>query len=55
MFRIAATVIDPIWPYGTAAAAAQLDCVSALAAGAGNDTTVASCSEHTYQYSVILL
>lgn len=51
-FQIAATAEDPLWPYGTAAANAQLDCVSALAAGANNDSTVKTCSEHTYQYSV---
>ncbi|KAG7448585.1 uncharacterized protein BT62DRAFT_929673 [Guyanagaster necrorhizus] len=51
-FQIAATADDPLWPYGTAAADAQLDCVSALAAGANNDSTVKTCSEHTYQYSV---
>ncbi|KAK0458968.1 glycoside hydrolase family 79 protein [Desarmillaria tabescens] len=51
-FQIAATAEDPLWPYGTAAANAQLDCVSALAVGANNDSTVKTCSEHTYQYSV---
>ncbi|KAJ7593066.1 glycoside hydrolase family 79 protein [Mycena floridula] len=51
-FQVAATADDPLWPYGTAAGSAQLDCVSALAAGANKDGTVLSCSEHTYQYSV---
>ncbi|KAK0203758.1 glycoside hydrolase family 79 protein [Desarmillaria ectypa] len=51
-FQIAATAEDPLWPYGTAAANAQLDCVSVLAVGANNDSTVKTCSEHTYQYSV---
>ncbi|KAJ7727302.1 glycoside hydrolase family 79 protein [Mycena maculata] len=52
MFQIAATAMDPLWPYNTTAARAQLDCASALAAGADSDGTVKSCSEHTYQYSV---
>ena len=52
MFQVAATAEDPFWPYGTPAAAQQLDCVSALAAGANNASTVKWCSEHTYQYSV---
>ncbi|KAF9069212.1 glycoside hydrolase family 79 protein [Rhodocollybia butyracea] len=51
-FQLAATANDPLWPYNTPAADAQLDCVSALAAGADNDNTVEWCSEHTYQYSV---
>ncbi|KAF5375591.1 hypothetical protein D9757_008506 [Collybiopsis confluens] len=51
-FQLAATAEDPLWPYNTSAANAQLDCVSALAAGADNASTVESCSEHTYQYSV---
>ncbi|KAF9031715.1 glycoside hydrolase family 79 protein [Hymenopellis radicata] len=51
-FQIAATAEDPIWPYGTAAGDAALDCVSALKAGANNESTTKWCSEHTYQYSV---
>ncbi|KAJ7650359.1 glycoside hydrolase family 79 protein [Roridomyces roridus] len=52
MFQIAATAEDPLWPYNASGASSQLDCVSALAAGANGDNTVLSCSEHTYQYSV---
>ncbi|KAL0580465.1 hypothetical protein V5O48_001535 [Marasmius crinis-equi] len=51
-FQIGATVEDPLWPYNTPAANAQLDCVSALKAGANANNTVKLCSEHTYQYSV---
>ncbi|KIK63165.1 glycoside hydrolase family 79 protein [Collybiopsis luxurians FD-317 M1] len=51
-FQLAATADDPLWPYNTPAANAQLDCVSALAAGADNASTAEWCSEHTYQYSV---
>ncbi|KAH9481455.1 Beta-glucuronidase [Psilocybe cubensis] len=51
-FQIAATVEDPIWPYDTPGASSALDCVSALAAGSNKDNVVATCSEHTYQYSV---
>ncbi|KAJ3838321.1 glycoside hydrolase family 79 protein [Lentinula raphanica] len=51
-FQLAATADDPLWPYNTPAADAQLDCVSALAAGVDNASTVEWCSEHTYQYSV---
>ncbi|KAJ3727963.1 glycoside hydrolase family 79 protein [Lentinula raphanica] len=51
-FQVAATADDPLWPYNTPAADAQLDCVSALAAGVDNASTVEWCSEHTYQYSV---
>ncbi|KAF8896256.1 hypothetical protein BD779DRAFT_1668080 [Infundibulicybe gibba] len=51
-FRIAATVEDPLWPYDAPGAKSQLDCVSALAAGANQARVVGSCSEHTYQYSV---
>ncbi|KAF7312337.1 Glycoside hydrolase family 79 protein [Mycena indigotica] len=52
MFQIAATAEDPLWPYTASGASSQLDCVSALAAGASSAGTVKSCSEHTYQYSV---
>ncbi|KAE9407770.1 glycoside hydrolase family 79 protein [Gymnopus androsaceus JB14] len=52
IWELAATAVDPLWPYDTPAADAQLDCVSALAAGADNASTVEWCSEHTYQYSV---
>ncbi|THV03197.1 glycoside hydrolase family 79 protein [Dendrothele bispora CBS 962.96] len=52
MFQLGATAEDPLWPYNTPAANAQLDCVSALAAGANDNNTVRYCSEHTYQYSV---
>ncbi|KAK7454628.1 hypothetical protein VKT23_011381 [Stygiomarasmius scandens] len=52
MFQLGATAEDPLWPYNTPAANAQLDCVSALAAGANDENTVRYCSEHTYQYSV---
>ncbi|KAJ3787024.1 glycoside hydrolase family 79 protein [Lentinula aff. detonsa] len=51
-FQLAATADDPLWPYNTAAADAQLDCVSALDAGVDDADTVEWCSEHTYQYSV---
>ncbi|KAG6831804.1 hypothetical protein H0H92_007481 [Tricholoma furcatifolium] len=51
-FQVGATAIDPLWPYNTTAAESQLDCVSALAAGADRDDVVSTCSEHTYQYSV---
>ncbi|KAJ3856086.1 glycoside hydrolase family 79 protein [Lentinula lateritia] len=51
-FQLAATADDPLWPYNTIAADAQLDCVSALAAGVDDANTVEWCSEHTYQYSV---
>ncbi|KIY44025.1 glycoside hydrolase family 79 protein [Fistulina hepatica ATCC 64428] len=51
-FQLGATADDPLWPYGTEEANAQVDCVSALAAGANNASTVKLCSEHTYQYSV---
>ncbi|KAG7093744.1 hypothetical protein E1B28_007395 [Marasmius oreades] len=51
-FQIAATAEDPLWPFDAPGADRQLDCVSALKAGANNDKTVRSCSEHTYQYSV---
>ncbi|KAJ4476206.1 glycoside hydrolase family 79 protein [Lentinula aciculospora] len=51
-FQLAATAEDPLWPYDTPAADAQLDCVSALAAGVDDGNTVEWCSEHTYQYSV---
>ncbi|KAG6918630.1 hypothetical protein DXG01_012749 [Tephrocybe rancida] len=51
-FQIAATVDDPLWPYDAPGASSQLDCVSALAAGANSGGVVRSCSEHTYQYSV---
>ncbi|RXW24284.1 hypothetical protein EST38_g1587 [Candolleomyces aberdarensis] len=51
-FQVAATVEDPLWPYNVAGAASQLGCVSALAAGANRDGVVASCSEHSYQYSL---
>ncbi|KAG2145358.1 glycoside hydrolase family 79 protein [Suillus bovinus] len=44
-FQIGATVRNP-------QAEAQLDCVSALAAGANDGHTVMTCSEHTYHYSV---
>lgn len=46
---------DPLWPYNTPASNAQLDCVSAIAAGANNASTVKTCSEHAYQYSVCSL
>ncbi|KAJ7227110.1 glycoside hydrolase family 79 protein [Mycena pura] len=52
MFQIAATAIDPLFPFNAPGARSQLDCVSALAAGANSDGTVKLCSEHTYQYSV---
>ncbi|KAJ7104228.1 glycoside hydrolase family 79 protein [Mycena belliarum] len=52
MFQIAATAEDPLWPYNAPGASAQLDCVSALAAGGNSGGTVKYCSEHTYQYSV---
>ncbi|CAK5269122.1 unnamed protein product [Mycena citricolor] len=52
MFQVGATAEDPLWPYGSATANAQLDCVSALKAGSDAAGTVQSCSEHTYQYSV---
>ncbi|KAJ8521387.1 hypothetical protein ONZ45_g1938 [Pleurotus djamor] len=52
MFQVAATVEDPLFPFDTATARSQLDCVSTLAAGADTGNTVMSCSEHTYQYSV---
>ncbi|KAG1876757.1 glycoside hydrolase family 79 protein [Suillus tomentosus] len=51
-FQIGATVENPPQPHNTPQADAQLDCVSALAAGANDGHTVATCSEHTYQYSV---
>jgi hypothetical protein len=51
-FQIAATAEDPLWPYDAPGASKQLDCVSALAAGANEFGTVNYCSEHTYQYSV---
>ncbi|KAG2093504.1 glycoside hydrolase family 79 protein [Suillus discolor] len=51
-FQIGATVANPSQPHNTPQADAQLDCVSALAAGANNGHTVTTCSEHTYQYSV---
>ena len=43
---------DPLWPYDSPGATSQLGCVSTLAAGANRDGVVASCSEHSYQYSV---
>ncbi|KAJ7052606.1 glycoside hydrolase family 79 protein [Mycena amicta] len=52
MFQVAATAEDPLWPYNAPGASSQLDCVSALAAGANSAGTVKTCSEHTYQYSV---
>ncbi|PPQ71187.1 hypothetical protein CVT24_010005 [Panaeolus cyanescens] len=52
LFQIAATAEDPLWPYTSPQAPKQLDCISALAAGANKDNIVKSCSEHTYQYSV---
>lgn len=51
-FQVAATAEDPLWPYDAPGAASQLGCVSALGAGANRDGVVASCSEHSYQYSV---
>lgn len=51
-FQVAATVEDPLWPYEAPGATSQLSCVTALAAGANRDGVVASCSEHSYQYSV---
>ncbi|KAF9258936.1 hypothetical protein L218DRAFT_1004460 [Marasmius fiardii PR-910] len=51
-FQIGATVEDPLWPFDAPGADRQLDCVSALKAGANSENTVKSCSEHTYQYSV---
>ncbi|KAF8071703.1 glycoside hydrolase family 79 protein [Lyophyllum atratum] len=51
-WQVAATVEDPLWPYGAPGASSQLDCVSTLAAGANRQGVVRSCSEHTYQYSV---
>jgi hypothetical protein len=51
-FQVAATAEDILWPYDSPAAPKQLNCVSALAAGADKDGVVRSCSEHTYQYSV---
>ncbi|EEB92852.1 hypothetical protein MPER_08576, partial [Moniliophthora perniciosa FA553] len=52
MFQVAATAEDPLWPYDAPGATQQLGCVSALRAGVNNASTVKSCSEHTYQYSV---
>ena len=51
-FQVGATVRDPLFPFGTSQAQAQLDCVSALQAGSNKDGLVKTCSEHTYQYSV---
>lgn len=51
-FQIGATVQNPPQPHNTPQADAELDCVSALAAGANDGHTVTTCSEHTYQYSV---
>ncbi|KAF5367463.1 hypothetical protein D9758_003789 [Tetrapyrgos nigripes] len=51
-FQLGATAEDPLFPFNTPTANRQLDCVSALAAGANDDGTVKYCSEHTYQYSV---
>ncbi|KAG6888920.1 hypothetical protein C0995_004933 [Termitomyces sp. Mi166 len=51
-FQVAVTVEDPIWPFNAPGASSQLDCVSALAAGANSEGVVRTCSEHTYQYSV---
>ncbi|KAJ8094605.1 hypothetical protein PM082_010611 [Marasmius tenuissimus] len=51
-FQLATTAEDPLWPYDAPGADAQLGCVSALKAGANDNDTVKSCSEHTYQYSV---
>ncbi|KAI4522721.1 hypothetical protein K523DRAFT_312245 [Schizophyllum commune Tattone D] len=52
MFQLGATAEDPLWPYDTPEAKGQLDCASALAAGANEGGVVKTCSEHTYQYSV---
>ncbi|KAL1679088.1 hypothetical protein EV122DRAFT_263971 [Schizophyllum commune] len=52
MFQLGATAEDPLWPYDTPEAKRQLDCASALAAGANEGGVVKTCSEHTYQYSV---
>ncbi|KAI5896507.1 uncharacterized protein SCHCODRAFT_02615052 [Schizophyllum commune H4-8] len=52
MFQLGATAEDPLWPYDTPQAKGQLDCASALAAGANEGGVVKTCSEHTYQYSV---
>ncbi|KAG6898543.1 hypothetical protein C0993_006086 [Termitomyces sp. T159_Od127] len=51
-FQVAVTVEDPIWPFDAPGASSQLDCVSALAAGANSEGAIQTCSEHTYQYSV---
>ena len=51
-FQLGATAEDPLWPYDTPEAKRQLDCASALAAGANEGGVVKTCSEHTYQYSV---
>ncbi|KAF8656853.1 hypothetical protein AX16_002400 [Volvariella volvacea WC 439] len=51
-FQVAATVDDPLWPYGAPGAASQLSCTSVLSAGANDNGVVKLCSEHTYQYSV---
>ncbi|KAL1748420.1 glycoside hydrolase superfamily [Schizophyllum fasciatum] len=51
-FQLGATAEDPLWPYDAPGAKEQLDCVSALAAGANDGNVVKTCSEHTYQYSV---
>ncbi|KAG6880117.1 hypothetical protein C0992_005824 [Termitomyces sp. T32_za158] len=51
-FQVAVTVEDPIWPFDAPGASSQLDCVSALAAGANSEGVIQTCSEHTYQYSV---
>lgn len=50
-FQVGATLKTPLWPPNSPQAKAQFDCVSALAAGANDGHTVATCSEHTYQYS----
>ncbi|TRM60663.1 hypothetical protein BD626DRAFT_128202 [Schizophyllum amplum] len=52
MFQLGATAEDPLWPYDAPGAREQLDCTSALAAGANEGGIVKTCSEHTYQYSV---
>ncbi|KAL1736795.1 hypothetical protein EV714DRAFT_242235 [Schizophyllum commune] len=52
MFQLGATAEDPLWPYDTPEAKRQLDCASALVAGANEGGVVKTCSEHTYQYSV---
>lgn len=52
IWQLANTAEDPLWPYDTPAANAQLDCVSSWKAGANKENTVRVCAEHTYQYSV---